>query len=79
MIPLFKAMSDSEQIAAIQAKLVAESFKDSRDDVVISSLQKTLELLKTPNPGLCTDLLFLGRLRYGLCWGAHAEVQLEGC
>ena len=73
-----KAMASLEELAAVESKLIAELLKEYRNEEYIKSLQRTRELLKRPFPGLCTDLLFLGRPRYSLCWGAHAEVQLEG-
>ena len=70
-------MASLEELAAVESKLIAELLKESQNEEYIKSLQVSIELLKRPIPGLCTDLLFFGLLRYGLCWGAYAEVQLE--
>ena len=57
MTHVLKAMSGLEQVAAIQAELVAETLAKPQGMEAMSSLQMTLELQTRPVPGLCTNLM----------------------
>ena len=51
-------MVDPEKFAELEEKLLQESLRDPLNPETVDRLQRTLELLKRPVPGLCCSLVF---------------------